>query len=142
MAHNTRAKALASFLECDVSDVKATTYDPHLFEAPGRAEYLVLTDREAERRALDATRESLWAFNTSFLARYVPCLADKSAAKAFDTTRGTLCESANPLVEGMLGRSLARCVKDAVSEDGRGHVLSGYDGREHEAGRYYIYRCN
>lgn len=139
---NTRAKALASFLECDPADVKATTYDPHLFDAPGREEYLVLTDREATRRALDATRESLWAFNTAFLARYIPCLHNTEAAKAFDTMRGTLCEDAQPLVAGMLGRSLARCVKDAVTEDGRGHVLSGYDGEENEAGRYYIYRVN
>lgn len=144
MRYNIRIRALADFLDCDPADVKATSYDPHLFDAPGRAEYLVLTDREATRRALAATRESLWAFNTAFLARYVPCLQrDPLAAEAFDTMRGKLCEDANPLVTGMLGRALSRCVNDAMTEDGRGHVLSGYDGEEHEVtvGRtFYIYR--
>jgi len=143
--YNTRIRALAAFLDTTPQNIRPETYDPCLFDT-GRAEYLVLTDREATRRALDATRESLWAFNTSFLARYVPCLAEPAVARAFDAMRGKLCEDANPLVVGMLGRALAKCVNDAVTEDGRGHVLSGYDGEEHEvkAGRstFYIYRQN
>lgn len=56
--------------------------------------------------------------------------------------QGKLCESANSLVKSLIV-DLDHFVSDAISADGRGHFLSGYDGVEIELdGDFYAYRTN
>ena len=138
-----RIAALASFLGEEL-DTITSGYGVD-FEH-GRASYLVLTDEEASESAADVVRDGLWAFNVSFLSDYVPALRDAAAAKAWQEMQGKLCESAGPLVEALLGDNVDDAVADAVTADGRGHFLSGYDGAEKSVtvngATFYIYRTN
>ena len=124
-------------------DIDVSRYDDTVLEY-GREEYRVLTDEEADEAAAAAATDSLWAFNVSFLSRYVPALRDSRAAKAWTKVQGELCEEAGPLVEALLGDRLDEAMRDAISEDGRGRFLAGYDGEESEQRvegvTFYIYR--
>lgn len=132
-----RAAALAKFLGCEIDEVDAARYGENVYEY-GRAEYLVLTDDEADKAARDAIADSLWAFNASFLASETEF--DEEIFSAIQPR----CEGANDAVRRLIDKScgLDSFVDAAVSADGRGHFLSGYDGEENEAGEYFIYRVN
>jgi len=94
-------------------------------------EYAVAeTDEEADRAAKEAAKESLWAFRTGFLARYVGL--NESQEKAIRAMQDKLCEDAQPIIEKLLGDQLDECLEDAIATDGRGHALSPYDGDEHD----------
>lgn len=127
------------------ADIDVSRYDDTALEY-GREEYRVLTDEEADEAAAAAASESLWAFNVSFLSRYVPALRDARAAKAWSKVTAELCEDSAPLVEALLGERLDEALRDAVSEDGRGHFLAPYDFEENEQRvegvTFYIYRTN
>jgi hypothetical protein len=104
----------------------------------GRCEYLVLTDDEADAACADRIKDSLWAFNASFLSGETGI--DDSVFEAL----ADKCEGANDavlsIIEGTCG--IDDFVKSAAGADGRGHFLSGYDGNEDEYGDFYIYRIN
>lgn len=143
-----RVKALAAFLSLDADEaeaISASRYDDTELEY-GRESYRVLTDEEATAAAIAAASDSLWAFNVTFLERYVPALRDTRAADAWRTVVDKLSESAGPLGEALLGDRVDDALRDAVAEDGRGHFLASYDGEENEvrAGgiTFYIYRTN
>ena len=136
----TPEEALASFLGIDLDEVNTSShrqYDMPIFEV-GNQEYLVCTDEEADAAVKEYIEQSVWAFNASFLASMtgVP-------EEAFSSL-GTQCESANDWVLHLIEKtcSIDDFVEAAVSADGRGHFLSGYDGNENESGEYYIYRTN
>jgi hypothetical protein len=105
-------------------------------------------DDTADRAAKADALGSLWAFQTSFLRRYVPMLnldgqRGERTRKAFDKMREELCEDANDLVEAMIGDRIDEMLTDAIRADGRGHFLAGYDGDEHDApDGGYFYRVN
>lgn len=131
--------------EFDSADVEPSTYDDSTFDAFGN-EYRVLDDSEADSAVLESTRESVWAFNASFLADYMPEGID---ADEINAIRGDRCEDANAAMLALIAagpsdlETLARSYADA---DGRGHALAHYDGEESEvehAGRtWYVYRVN
>lgn len=132
--------ALAQYLECDANELHVSTFDESVIEH-GSAEYLVLTDDEADERCKEQIMQSLWAFNASFIASHSKSAWSDSCVKAFEKMQGKLCEDANPLIEAMI-EDMDYFVSDAVSSDGRGHFLSFYDGNENEHGEYFIYRIN
>ena len=110
-----QVKALAKFLnEDDVSEIEEGSCDHYGY---GRQEYLVLTDEEADARALEYTKDTL---EECYLSE-VP-------------------EMARQYVD------LDRWAQDAVDSDGRGIVLASYDHEENEVkidGVYYfIYRVS
>ncbi len=134
----TKENALDKFLGEDESDISESSYDDSLFEV-GSREYLVLTDDEADRRAADYIKDSLWAFNSSFLSSY--CDLPEEMFKAIQDK----CESGNDAVLQCVERAeggLEGFIKEAISADGRGHFMSSYDGEENEQGDFYIYRVN
>ena len=106
--------------------------------------YMVLTDEEADEKAADYIKESLWAFNATFLADMtdIPYEAFKAIA---DNGK---CESNNEAIERIINKTcgMDEFVQAAVNADGRGHFLSGYDGNENEETlegiTFYIYRTN
>jgi len=145
-----RKLALASHLGIDADDIEneisEDRYTENAFDAEGKT-FLVLTDEEADEAARDAVRDSLWACNASFLTSYIPTLRNERASRAWQKMVSELCEDAGPLVEAMLGNRLEECLGDAVSLDGRGHFLAGYDSEESEVvidnvSTFYIYRTN
>lgn len=104
----------------------------------GRAEYLVLTDAEADEAASEDIKRSLWAFKSEWLESWL-----KIPAKAIEAIQNEMYEDASEVFEQMLGDDFDDFVDESVSADGRGHFLSGYDGEEIELdGDLYAYRIN
>lgn len=103
-------------------------------------DYLVYTDEEADEDVKEYIRESLWAFNPSFLSSYVD-LEPKHI-----THIQQLYEDCNEVLLKLVGDSFDDLVEDAICSDGRGNFLATYDGKENEVQvedvTYYIYRCN
>lgn len=132
-----RAVALSEFLECDADECEQSSYCDEEYDAPGGT-YLVLTDSEADEKCKEYIRESLWAFNASFLGSMTGI--DEEMFSGMQDK----CEGANDaflrVVESTCG--LDEFVEQATSADGRGHFLAGYDGDENERGEYFIYRTN
>lgn len=134
----TKQQALAKFLGEDLDTIEESSHDESTFEV-GSREYLVLTDDEADEKAAEYIRDSVWAFNASFLASFTDM-----PQEMFEAAQGK-CEGANDAVLQCIERAdggLAAFVEEAISADGRGHFLSSYDGEENEEGEFYIYRTN
>jgi hypothetical protein len=108
----------------------------------GRQTFRVLDESEADDACGDYIEQSLWAFNASFLAGMTDLPEEVFTALA------DKCEDANDPIMRIIKSTcgIDKFVNEAVSADGRGHFLSGYDGEENEytgGGRYfYIYRVN
>lgn len=137
----TREQALAKYLKTDKSEIEVSKYDSNIFIASG-CEMLVLSDDEATERAREYILDTLWAFNPEFLTRYIECDNEEALISSLKLIQGKLCESANAVIKAMLGDKLEEVIEDAISEDGRGHFISFYDGIEHESLGFYIYRIN
>jgi len=137
-----RIFALCSHLECESDDLDVARYDETLIEN-GNQEYLVLTEDEADQRAEDYIRDSLWAFNADFICNYMP---DGIGPDEVNTLRGDKCEDVNPAFVALVGDNMDSLIEDAISSDGRGHFLNTYDGEEYEVNvgetLYFIYRVN
>ena len=106
------------------------TIRKELREKPGD-EFLVCSDKGRDQEIRKNVRESLWAFNASFIASHARGSLDSGAIKALKEAQEKLCESANELVFSMI-RSFKSFCEDAVRADGYGHFLSPYDGEEDE----------
>jgi hypothetical protein len=147
-----REKALAEALDIDVEEIESAgkKYAPNLYEV-GRAEYMVLTDDEADREVKAYIKDSLFAFNTDFIVPFVR----EDVAEELENEGGSVeeyvnmlkdkYEDANADLEDLID-DMDRFVHDAVASDGRGHFLAPYDHNELEAkvnGKwYFIYRVN
>ena len=145
MKTETKIQALVKFLDLGSDDIQATRYDPDIFDVDG-AEYLVLDDLEADARARAAIGDSLYAFNTSFIAAHSDVLQTDGAKRAFAKMTDDLCEDANAFVKGVI-RDYEHFLDDALKADGRAHFLNTYDGEEHEVSletglTLYVYRVN
>ena len=105
-------------------------------------DYLVLTDEEADERCTEYIKETLWAFNPSFLA------GETGIDEEVFTRLAEGYESSNPAFEAIINANggMDSFVEAAISADGRGHFLAGYDHNENEVTyngtTYYIYRVN
>jgi hypothetical protein len=134
-------RALCAFLDCEPDDVSLERYDHYglnLYSASG-GDYAVGTDEEADAAAMEYIKESVWAFNASFLASFTGLPEEMFRGmqdKDEDTNDAFLI-----CVERADG-GLKAFVEEAISSDGRGHFLSGYDGEENEEGEFFIYRTN
>ena len=144
---NPRIKALAKYLELTKEEEKEIYYESYDIYCYGNQEYLVLTDDEADEKVAEYIKDSVWAFNPSFLSSHSDI--DEGVFKLLQDK----CESANEAVLKLI-KDFDKFVEDAVGTDGRGHFLSSYDGEENEIGlfkffcpeynneTYYIYRTN
>lgn len=131
-----RIKALASHLDVDAEDISIGSKD-HAFQYDG--EYLVLTDDEADQKAADYIRESVWAFNSDFIASHCPDGIDEDHITTMWVDRGEDCNDATiALIEA--GNGMEGFIDDAIGADGRGHFLNTYDGEEYDEGDFFIYR--
>lgn len=91
-------------------------------------DYMVLTDSEADEKAEEYIKDSLWAFNSSFLSNVTGF--DISIFEAIQAN--DKCESNNEAILQLVGGNFDSLVQDAISSDGRGHFLNTYDGNETE----------
>jgi len=120
-------------------DIEYVTDD---FSDDEHSDWLVCTDEEADARASEYIRESLWAFNTSFLA------GQTSLPEEVFSALQPQCESANDAVRRLIESpcGLNSFVEAAIGADGRGNFVASYDHEEHEVQigthTFYIYRLN
>jgi hypothetical protein len=132
-----RVKALVEML-ADGYDEITEGYDSTTFEVDSE-EYMVLTDSEADEKATEYIKESVWAFNADFIASHSKI--DYDATVEIVTQLKEKCEDANDAIMSMI-EDFDEFVEDAISADGRGHFLNNWDGSEEESGEYFIYRVN
>ena len=144
--YKNKILALNKFLEREeddqITEYNTSSYDDNLFEVD-EGEYLVLTDKEADEYAYSYIRDTVWAFNKSFLDSHSEAIAEMDE-EVFSKIQ-EMCESANKTILRLI-EDINYFMDDAISCDGRGHFLSGYDGEEHEikieGEWFYIYRTN
>lgn len=134
-----KIETLADFLEVSKEEAQ------NLIE---NESYLVLTDEEAQTRAVEEIRESLWAFNANFIldhnerAAGLDCYEYEAAKKALEDAQGSSCESLNGFIYAFID-DFDEFAEDAINADGRGHFISFYDGKEHETNNgLFIYRLD
>jgi len=132
--------ALAAYLDCEPSELDECIYDSYgmtTFDY-GNQQYAIGTDEEADTACEEYIKDSVWAFNASFLASETG-LPEEMFAFASEK-----CEDANGPILQVIEQScgLGAFVGSAMMADGRGHFLSSYDGEEQEHGDYFIYRVN
>lgn len=117
------------------------------YEEGGDGCYVVLTDSEADEAAAEYIRESLWAFNPSFLADVTGIDPEVFEAIAANDR----CESNNTAIARLVGDDIDSLVEQAIGSDGRAHFLNTYDGEEHEINLHdvtgqneylFVYRVN
>lgn len=145
---NERLEALKKFLisENYIEESEEFTYqeEDNCFDT-SVGEFLVLTDDEADEKAREEIRQSLWAFNPEFILKHTKVYEnttdyeDEAIIEALKEVQSRICESANELVYALINDFDEFC-EDAIYVDGRGHFLAYYDGSEYESGDYYIYR--
>lgn len=138
LTQNEKVRALQNHLNLNDDEVNNITFNGDEF-LHGDREYLILTDDEAEEKATDYIRESVWAFNSSFLSSHTGI--DEDVFKLLSEK----CESSNDAILSMI-KDFDHFVSDAICSDGRGHFISFYDGDEHieeiNNTEYFIYRTN
>lgn len=135
-----RVIALSKYLELTKEEteenIRYASDDTYYF---GNEDYMVLTDDEADEKVAEYIKETIWAFNPSFLSCHSGI--DEDVFKLLQDK----CESSNEAILKLI-KDFDHFVEDAVRSDGRGHFLSSYDGEENEQKHnnetYYIYRTN
>jgi len=132
---DAKKKALAEYLQEPIEDI--TSGDGKY--TTGGADYLVLTDDEAEERAREYIRESLWAFTEDFIIQHSKALDYDEPSRQIIRAIQNECENGNEAVFKLID-DFEEFAEDAISTDGRGHFIATYDGHEREEGEYFIYR--
>lgn len=120
----------------DVEIVEKNDSDYSEFEIDG-IEYMVLNIFQREEMMKDYVRQSLWAFNPSFMSSIT-----NISEKVFSTL-SELCEEANEAIESIVDHTcgMEHLIQEAVDADGYGHFISSYDGDELElSDKYFAYR--
>lgn len=142
--YSRKLRAVAEVADCKPSELELNKWDHYgleLYSVGGGMEFAVGTDEEAGAAAAEYIKSSLWAFNHQFLADYteLPISIFKGLESAYEDAN----EAILTLVERTDG-GLDELVAEAISSDGRGHFINGYDGNEHEVDidgqTFYVYR--
>ena len=144
--------ALCEHDGCEPSDVTKERRDHYgltVFSI-GNREFAIGTDDESDKACQSYVEESAWAFSASFILS--ECDLPHQLEDAIQTWQEKECEGANDGIVSMIKKTcgMDSFVKAAISADGRGHFLSGYDGEETEVRiqtddvdvTLYIYRIN
>ena len=129
----TKQQALANFLEVEVIE------NSWGFETGEGTEYIVYTDEEADQVALDYIKDTLWAFNASWLASYT------GLHEAVFEALSEGYENSNEAIMALINNagSMDEFVQESIDADGRGYFVANYDWEEIELKNgYYAYRTN
>lgn len=139
---------LSLYLECDFDSLSGENYDHYgltVFSLGGK-EYAIGTEDEADEAAEAYIKDTVWAFNASFIASHIGHGELEEMIQGFQEAK---CEDANEVILNMI-ESMGDWddfVGSAIGADGRGHFMSSYDGHENEIETadgelLYIYRTN
>jgi hypothetical protein len=136
---------LGIYLNLDISEIDDIIhtgygYNKCLYEVQG-SEYYCGTVEDITIAVMEYIEDSLWAFNPSFLSNYG---AFKSMHYAdVETICKSLqdkCESSNDAIKALVNwhYNQEEITEDAISADGYGNYLNGYDGNYDEIELYNI----
>jgi hypothetical protein len=142
----SKTEALAEHIGgIDSSDLTKENFDHYglsVYSVNGE-EWAIGTDSEADEACKEYVKDTAWAFRSSFICEY--CNLPQELAEALEAMQSKKCEGANDSILALIDKTdggLDGFVEEAVSADGRGHFLSGYDGEECEVGEFFAYRIN
>lgn len=106
-------------------------------------EYLILNKEEKQKTLIEYIEETLWAFDSTFLADFTGI--DYEVFEAIQ--KNNRYESNNQAIRSLIigtNNSIEDFVDEAVHYNGAGHFLSTYDGQEIEVFddnvELYVYR--
>lgn len=103
----------------------------------GRAEYVLYSDADADAACRDSILDSLAYFRPEFLDAHADIGADAIQAMQTQEDHAVI----KRLLESL--GVLEDVINDAISSDGRGHFLAGYDFEEIDlSSQWFIYRTN
>lgn len=138
-----KIETLSQFLGIAEKEIIKTDWDPCMFLADD-AEYLVFNNIQANEKAKDEIKNSVWAFNADFICEMCDIPANDKVVKSFRKMQNVCCEDCNDFILALINSTCGfeYFCKQAIDADGRGHFLSYYDGEEHEVNGLYIYRVN
>jgi len=125
-------EALKKHTDCEYSDITKEGKTTYFI---GDQEYLVLNDKEAQKRCEEDIKQSIWAFRSSFISMHTRI--DEEIIKSVQEH----CESSNDMLLNSI-KDIEKFINEAIASDGRGHFISYYDGHEHEENDLFIYRLN
>lgn len=139
-----KLKTLAQEIKCDIDELyesDSSFYGLEIYgQGRGRAEFAVATNDEANRASENYIRDSIWAFNATFILSC--CGLPLALRKAIESYQREECENANEplleLVEKTCG--IKKFAEKAIQSDGRGQFIARYDGKERERNGLFIYR--
>ena len=136
----SHVRALCEYLETSPDSLSRESHDNYglAVYSCGSREYAIGTDEEATDAARANIKDSVWAFNASFLSGFCDL-----PEEVFEAMQGK-CEGANDAFLSLVEKSgkFEDFADEAISADGRGHFMSSYDGNENEQGEFLIYRIN
>lgn len=133
-----RMQAVSDYFDVSLNDWRVSLFEDNSFSIPSGREYLVLTEEEANDKVKENILDSVWAFHPNFLVNHIK---EGVPVKFIEAVQEKLCDDANVGLKALLNDE-DEFVTAAVAADGRGHFLSGYDGRECYHQGFYIYRTN
>jgi hypothetical protein len=137
--------AVSKLWEVDYEDISSKSYHHYGLEvfSCGIKEWAIGTDEECDIAVKEYIKDTLWAFNSDFIASACDL---HEFADGLKPMQEKLCEGANSAILALVEKTcgLDEFAEQAVSADGRGHFLSAYDGEEQESfcGNYFIYRIS
>lgn len=144
---NELEQVAALIIGCSEEDVTEESYDVYGLKvfSNGGEEWAVGADEQADEACADCIKQSLWSFNANFILSHSKIGYNAKVEKCLKKMQEALSEDCNELMEAII-QDMDSFVRDAISADGRGAFLSGYDSNEVEIvldGEYlYAYRQN
>jgi len=106
---------------------------PMVHWGSGDMEVAFATDEMADKAVYMDIMDSLFAFNTDFLMRFIKRGISEEAVLSMQQQS----ESGNAALRSWL-KNKKEFVEEAVASDGRGHFLSPYDGSERTLEEYHL----
>lgn len=132
---------LHDYEETEHGKITESKYEENCFECDG-AEFLVLTDDEAEQKAYENIEDSVWAFKSEFIHKHSIFQGNnrENELKVIKAI-SSLCENGNEPMKCII-HNFENFVDDAIEQDGRGCYIADYDFKEYEEDGFYIYRIS
>jgi len=132
---STMIKALANYFNIDADDIEELSDNEF---GIGHSVYMVLSDKEADKRVTEYIKDSVWAFRPEFIIDHSN-LPDE-AIEMVQSFQETKSDGANETILSLI-IDIKDFVEDAIAADGRGHFLAS-DTNELEQDGLYIYKKN
>lgn len=105
------------------------------FEVDGNEYAIAVSDLEADEACKKYIEDSAWAFTPEFIIDHSNLPYE--ALEMIKEFQAKKCEDANETILALIN-DFNKFISDAISADGRGHFLSGYDGEEKEWNNFLL----